>query len=330
MSSRRKAFTLVELLVVIGIIAVLIGILLPALSKARESARTIACAAQMRSLVQATFLYCNNNKGYFPPEYLGWTADPTPPPGGNNYLSVTRPFLWDYLEPYGIKSQNNKARVCPSSYAEMPEVTATYVGSLPPTLANQAYSYRYNSIIGGVIPVPASVSTNGTLWFAKPMQQGKISRSSKTVLFADAGQLNIYKTALSDPRANGSSAGTDITNLMFRAEWPGTGGSNGTKTTGVSNIVLTSAEVSTMQAFVDAHAVQHYRKSLGSAPFGGQPWSDLPQSGKNNVALADGSVKTVNAVVDRYGALPWGDKYELVIEPRAGWTNNGRFSSGAP
>src|SRR4051812_18657286 len=110
----RFAFTLVELLVVIGIIAVLIGILLPALNKARESARTIACAAQMRSLVQAAVLYCNNNRGYYPPAYLGWTADPTPPPGGNNYLAFTRPSVWDFLQPYGISPTNNKARVCPA------------------------------------------------------------------------------------------------------------------------------------------------------------------------------------------------------------------------
>jgi prepilin-type N-terminal cleavage/methylation domain-containing protein/prepilin-type processing-associated H-X9-DG protein len=60
------AFTLVELLVVIGIIALLIAILLPSLAKARAAARTVACAANLRSIVQGMQMYAAQNKGYFP------------------------------------------------------------------------------------------------------------------------------------------------------------------------------------------------------------------------------------------------------------------------
>jgi prepilin-type N-terminal cleavage/methylation domain-containing protein/prepilin-type processing-associated H-X9-DG protein len=64
--ARRAGFTLVELLVVIGIIAVLVGILMPALIAARKAANTTQCGSNMRQIGMAMRLYLDQNKGKFP------------------------------------------------------------------------------------------------------------------------------------------------------------------------------------------------------------------------------------------------------------------------
>lgn len=63
----RRAFTLVELLVVIGIIALLISILLPALGRAKETAKRIKCLSNLRQMVVSAHLYANEFRGFYPP-----------------------------------------------------------------------------------------------------------------------------------------------------------------------------------------------------------------------------------------------------------------------
>jgi prepilin-type N-terminal cleavage/methylation domain-containing protein/prepilin-type processing-associated H-X9-DG protein len=67
----RRAFSLVEVLVVIGIIAILLALLMPTLSRVHEAARTVQCAAQLRQLGQAFHNYASANQGHLP-SWSGW------------------------------------------------------------------------------------------------------------------------------------------------------------------------------------------------------------------------------------------------------------------
>jgi prepilin-type N-terminal cleavage/methylation domain-containing protein/prepilin-type processing-associated H-X9-DG protein len=85
-SSHKRGFTLVELLVVIGIIALLISILLPALSKARKNATKVKCMNNLRSIGQIFNVYANSNRQWFP-----CGLSPVRDDGGNGIN-----WLWDY------------------------------------------------------------------------------------------------------------------------------------------------------------------------------------------------------------------------------------------
>ena len=63
---RRKGFTMVELLVVVGIIAMLVAMLMPALRRARVQAQAVQCASNLRQVHSAFALYANEFKGHFP------------------------------------------------------------------------------------------------------------------------------------------------------------------------------------------------------------------------------------------------------------------------
>lgn len=117
---RRGGFTLVELLVVIGIIALLLSILLPALSRARASAQATACASNLRQLATAAQMYANANRGAIVPGAIMRTATPmTFTLWWGEIVWGTGPFTHDngFLSPYldgGNGAEERRLTLCPS------------------------------------------------------------------------------------------------------------------------------------------------------------------------------------------------------------------------
>jgi prepilin-type N-terminal cleavage/methylation domain-containing protein len=97
----RCGFTLVELLVVIGIIALLTALLMPALNRARESAYIVQCLSNQRQVGMSILMYSNENRGWYPPKTMSirTTSVPWPQP----YPWDAR-LLTDYIYPKYIKS----------------------------------------------------------------------------------------------------------------------------------------------------------------------------------------------------------------------------------
>lgn len=142
----RNGFTLVELLVVVGIIAILISILLPVLSKALEQARAVRCSNNQRQIVLAMTMYANDNKGTLPLPYHTWGPNPHGPSLAIWMDSTPNSFsynwqggvLWPYVgsKDAGIRSQ---LFTCPSDFD--PRVFDLLS---PGFYATRNYSYVFN------------------------------------------------------------------------------------------------------------------------------------------------------------------------------------------
>ena len=164
----RGAFTLIELLVVIAIIAILAGMLLPALAKAKEKGKSANCISNARQLGLASRLYSGDNED---------RSAPTFQVRGDNAF---RKAWFNFLQPY---TQSSNLILCPSRTPKFKEAVALYPSE---TGSKSVSNYAMNFKIGGC--------DWPNVWDAKNWPQIKettIKNPSRTVLITDGGSKPI-------------------------------------------------------------------------------------------------------------------------------------------
>ena len=140
--SRRTAFTIIEIIIVLGIIILLVGLLFPLIGRAREAGKRATCLSNLRSLTQAWIAYAGENDGHF------CSSDPTTAPGWYNRVAAldpnhAGPLKSGILYPY---VNNVTLYRCPDDFSD-------------PTNPQAApSSYAINGLLNGLIGIPSTLT----------------------------------------------------------------------------------------------------------------------------------------------------------------------------
>jgi prepilin-type N-terminal cleavage/methylation domain-containing protein/prepilin-type processing-associated H-X9-DG protein len=204
---RANGFTLVELLVVIGIIAVLLSILLPALAKARAAAQETRCENNIRQLGIGLLMYVNDYKGQIP--CTGATGASTSKPidkvtalSGTVYVGWGSQSLWfNAIPPYlNLAPYNDMQTQYMATNSGLPEIGQNSVWICPSATAQ--------AVTSGDSPVTLDANMNYMLYgYAQPNQQGGVVQRPVCMSYCFNSKLNntqsVYNniTQLTPPEA---------------------------------------------------------------------------------------------------------------------------------
>lgn len=202
-------FTLVELLVVIGIIALLISILLPSLKRAREAANQVKCASNLRQIGMAMLMYTMDNKGYFPASARADRQEQ------NDYIFWQQPSIYWNSTIFSVALGNPRALdngtlvkylgthfdpkvwTCPS---DDPSSHLALYTLTPGVYPHYPYSYSMNHLLDSTYD-----QIGATAWMGGVVKVSKIHHSSQTIMMVEEGASTINDGAwvtVSSPDSN--------------------------------------------------------------------------------------------------------------------------------
>lgn len=269
---RCSAFTLVELLVVIGIIALLMAILLPVLSKARSVAQSAACKSLLRQYAYASMMYCNDNKG----------------------VAVDSHRFLDYdvgLPRYmGNKAMSEKIARCPGDHGTEAMNRLGLMGAgVDPADPSQPWPLRRAD--GTEYAVWCSIGCNQNSISASRRRTSKgygefwVRPSKLRIPGADPTQTMIWSDWQNNPRVDsplapivtaGASGSTEIGSLCFRHN-------------GVANAAFLDGHVGelvpTVRVAADGHALAAPWPTWTGFAEGSYPWAPRNNGGTYGIGI---------------------------------------------